>query len=327
MLVKSCLFNIYFQALNSVVLENIVSGDLKKNKKFNPEIKQFALTLQYYSSKAYMYVRKKFSNVLPHPRTLRRWYMVVDGLPGWTKEAFNALKEKNQLGLVCVNLVLDEMCIKRHVEMDNKRQIFGFVDMGIDGIYDHDDPPEAKNALVFIVVALNGYWKLPIGYFLIDSLNGKERANLLETAMSLLTEINIKIHSITFDGAHVNTAMCTHLGAKFTLNNPKTFIEYKDTKGKEQQMFIFYDPAHMLKLIRNTFQNKKVIQNKNGQLIKWEYLVKLVDVQTNQKLHAGNKLTYRHIHFFNEKMNVRLAAQTLSQSVCDSLKFMSTIDS
>jgi len=133
--------------------------------------------------------------------------MVVDGLPGWTKEAFNALKEKNQQGLVSVNLVLDEMCIKRHVEMDNKRQIFGFVDMEIDGIFDHDDPTEAKNALVFIVVALNGYWKLPIGYFLIDSLNRKERANLLETAMSLLTEINVKIHSITFDGAHVNTAM------------------------------------------------------------------------------------------------------------------------
>jgi len=211
-----------------------------------------------------MYVRKKFSNVLPHPRTLMRWYMVVDGLQSWTKKAFNALKQKNQQGLVCVNLVLDEMCIKRHVEMDNKRQIFGFVDLGIDGIYDHD-PPEAKNALVFIVVALNGYWKL--GYFLIDSLNGKERANLLETAMSLLTEINIKIHSITFYGAHVNTAICTHLGAKFTLNNPKTFIEYKNTEGKEQQMFIFYDPAHMLKLIRNTFQNKKVIKNNNGQLI------------------------------------------------------------
>lgn len=85
-----------------------------------------------------------------------------------------------------MNLVIDEMCIKRHVEIYNKRQIFGFVDMGIDGIYDHDDPPEAKNALVFIVVALNGYWKLPIGYFLIDSLNGKERANLIETAMSII---------------------------------------------------------------------------------------------------------------------------------------------
>jgi len=70
----------------------------------------------------------------------------------------------------------------------------------------------------------------------------------------------------------------------FTLNNPKTFIKYKDIEGKEQQMFIFYDPAQMLKLIRNTFQNKKVIKNKNGQLIKWEYLVKLVDVQTNQHI-------------------------------------------
>jgi hypothetical protein len=27
---------------------------------------------------------------------------------------------------------------------------------------------------VFLKVSLNGYWKLPIGYFLIDGLNEKE---------------------------------------------------------------------------------------------------------------------------------------------------------
>jgi hypothetical protein len=45
--------------------------------------------------------------------------------------------------------------------------------------YDSDDIPLAKNALVFLVVGTNGYWKVPLTYFLIDELGGKERANLL----------------------------------------------------------------------------------------------------------------------------------------------------
>ncbi|KAF0744227.1 THAP domain-containing protein 1-like [Aphis craccivora] len=38
--------------------------------------------------KAYNYMRKTFGKLLPHPRTLRRWYMVVDGNPGFTRESF-----------------------------------------------------------------------------------------------------------------------------------------------------------------------------------------------------------------------------------------------
>lgn len=36
---------------------------------------------------------------------------------------------------------------------------------------------------------------------------------------------------------------------------------------------------------------------------------------------AGNKLRDRHVNFENEKMNVRLAAQTLSLSVSDAILF------
>lgn len=37
------------------------------------ELKKFALTLNFYSSKAYDYVRKSFNFSLPHPSTLRKW--------------------------------------------------------------------------------------------------------------------------------------------------------------------------------------------------------------------------------------------------------------
>lgn len=79
-------------------------------------------------------------------------------------------------------------------------------------------------------------------------------------------------------------------------------------KSCENKIFIFYDPAYMLKLIRNAFQNREVLKNKSGELINWDYLVELINVQTTHKLQTANKLNSRHTHFFNEIMNVRLAA-------------------
>jgi len=39
-------------------------------------------------------------------------------------------------------------------------------------------------------------------------------------------------------------------------------------------------------------------------------------------LRTGTKLTSRHIQYFYEKMNVRLAVQTMSHSVADALIFL-----
>jgi len=59
-----------------------------KNRKYSEEIRAFALTLHFYSAHAYDYVRKKFNNLLPHPQTIRQWYKVVNGEPGFTRETY-----------------------------------------------------------------------------------------------------------------------------------------------------------------------------------------------------------------------------------------------
>jgi len=61
--------------------------------------------------------------------------------------------------------------------------------------------------------------KKPIGYFLNNSLSGKERSNLLKTVIDIISETGANINSVTYDGANVNTTMCTSLGAKFDLEN------------------------------------------------------------------------------------------------------------
>jgi len=78
----------------------------------------------------------------------------------------------------------------------------------------------------------------------------------------------------------------------------------------------------MLKLIKNAWEHRSVIKNFNEEIIDWMFIKQLYELEREQGLRAGTKLTKRHIYFHNEKMNVRLAAQTLSQSVADALTYL-----
>ena len=46
-----------------------------------------------------------------------------------------------------------------------------------------------------------------------------------------------------------------------------------------------------------------------------------MELQREEKLHAGNKISERHVMYQNEKMKVNLAVQILSSSVADALEF------
>lgn len=84
---------------------------------YSPELRTFALTLHYYSPRAYIYVRKVFDTCLPHPRTLTKWYQSVDGKPGFSEEALRALRLKTAantssgITTIC-SLMVDEMSIR-----------------------------------------------------------------------------------------------------------------------------------------------------------------------------------------------------------------------
>ena len=105
------------------VMKRIVQHKGKKltRKAYPPELRAFALTLQFYSTKAYNYVRQHFNLALPSLSAIRRWYQSINGDPGFTTEAFAALKARaasvtsNNKALLC-SLMIDEMSIRQHVE-------------------------------------------------------------------------------------------------------------------------------------------------------------------------------------------------------------------
>lgn len=298
------------------LFNNLNRKKAKKSIKYTPALKRFCLTLNYYSPKAYDYVRHSFNTCLPHPSTLSRWYGCINGKPGFTEESFQALKEKSRVSEhrpIC-SLVFDEMAIRAQKIWDGKKYI-GLVDMGT-GV--EESAPLATQALVFLLVGINHKFKIPLGYFLINSVSGEQKANLIKLCLLKCFEANVDVVSITFDGHSTNFTAIEVLGCKFAdPANIKTTFKHP---ANDSEVVCFVDPSHVIKLVRNQFESKKEFVDENNKTLAWKYLVQLNEVQTEAGIHLGNKLTKRHIHFQNQIMKVKLATQLLSRSVATALK-------
>ncbi len=309
-----------FSGVPRELMKRLVSQKKKKNLGlYPPELRSFAMTLKFYSTKAYNYVRKSFDLGLPHVSVIRSWYSSMNGEPSFKKDALTALKAKvlaakrDNQEVVCA-LMLDEMSIRKHVDWDGK-QFRGYVDLGT-GIND-DSLPEATDALVFMAVAVNGSWKVPCGYFL--GLTGQEKANLTKECITKLHEVGVKVVSFTCDGPTSHQSMLKLLGAQLLPGNLQAYFQHPcDPKAK---IYIFLDACHMIKLVRNTMSDWKVLKNKDGNAIKWQFVEELHKLQESEGLHLANKLRSAHIKWKPQKMKVNLAAQALSSSVADDLEY------
>ena len=311
-----------FSGVPREIMKRLVTQKEKKNPgAYPPELRSFAMTLKFYSAKAYNYVRKSFNLGLPCASVIRSWYSSMNGEPGFTKDAMTAMKAKvlaakrDGQEVVCT-LMFDEMAIRKHVEWDGKR-FRGFVDLGT-GI-DDDSVPEATDALVFMAVAVNSSWKVPCGYFLVNGLSGNEKANLTKDCIAKLHDVGVKIVSFTCDGPTSHQSMLKALGARLTPDSLQAYFEHPcDPAAK---IYIFLDACHMIKLVRNTMSDWKIFKDKDGNTIKLEFLEELHKLQESEGLHLANKLRTSHINWKPQKMNVNLAAQALSSSVADALEY------
>ena len=313
-----------FSGVPRELMKRLVTQKKKKNPGAYPkELRTFAMTLKFYSAKAYKYVRKSFDLVLPDPSTISRWYNVIDGEPGFTQEALTALKAKVFAGqrdgqkVVCA-LMLDEMSIRKHVQWDPKAGMRrGYVDVGTK-IYD-DSLPVATEALVFMAVSVNSNWKIPCGYFLVNGLTAEEKANLTRDCLTKLHETKVKVVSFTCDGPTTHQAMLKLLVGRLSAEDMQAYFPHPCDNN--EKIYIFLDACHMIKLVRNTWSDWKVLRDKDGNTIEWKFIVRLQELQEKEGLRLANKLRSAHIDWKPQKMKVNLAAQTLSSSVADAIEW------
>lgn len=292
----------------------------KKRKPFSsypPALKKFALTLHFYSTAAYQYLRRIFNKSLPHPSTLFRWYKNVKAEPGFTDEAFNRLTDKSKQSsepLIC-SLIADEMSIRQQ-RIWTGTKYEGLVDMGI-GMDTSDQ--KASQAFVLLVVSLTQGWTLPIAYFFIQSLTGEMKANIINIALHKCHEAGVKIVSLTFDGCKSNINCMKFLGC-YIDNHENMNTTFQHPNG-DYKIAIFLDVCHMVKLVRNLLESKKEFYGESDAVIKWSLILQLHNLQEENSLHLANKLTLRHVQFRNEIMKVKLATQLLSNSVAKAIEF------
>src|SRR5271155_57914 len=82
----------------SDVARELFKSELKNRKRnksgmrYSDELKKFALTLHFYSPRAYEYVRSTIN--LPSSRALSNWTSPVNSEPGFFKDVFKELQHK-----------------------------------------------------------------------------------------------------------------------------------------------------------------------------------------------------------------------------------------
>lgn len=182
------------------------------------------------------------------------------------------------------------------------------------------DLPEVSSAVMFMIVEINGHWKIPVTYYFINSLNSTERASIVNDTLTFVHETRVLVTSITFDGLRSNFLMATQFGAKLNMkDNLQVYFAHPISKAK---IFVILNPCHTLKLIRNLSGKAQVLVDGDGNTIQRSFVKKLVQPQKQHGLHAATKTHKKHLNWQNEKMKVFLAAQTLSNGVVKTLTYL-----
>lgn len=300
-------------------------GEGKKSGKYPPGLRAFALSLHFYSPRAYEFVKEQLGT-LPTARTMRGWYNKIKTEPGMSTAAIEALKSKvrqekaSGKNKIFAALMMDEMSIRPSTCWDPKsKQYLGFEDYGVPNLC--KTKRLAKEALVFLINAVNGRWKIPVAYFLTAGMTGEAKAELVLEILRFLNEVDdMRIISLTFDGHPSNRRMTEELtSAAF---GTATYFLHPIQGYK---IHFILDAAHMIKLMRN-YLAKHLMKDEDGEKIEWKYLQRLHKIQEEMGLHFGNKLRSAHINYKDNIMSVKLAAQTLSHSVAISLEFCRTLE-
>ena len=290
-----------FGYMNTEIFKNEAKNNGRTfGSNYSEEIKQFAISLKFYSPRAYNFVRKYLS--LPHPAILRAWSTNIDCEPGFLKAP-----EKYVSDLVNDNqgdcfIIIDEMSIKKQTCWDPKNDKFvGNVDYG--SFQGEDIDNIATNALVVMVAGLKKPWSVPLAYFITDKLNANVLCQVITESIGIWTEVGANVHAIVFDGAPKNISMTEKLGCN--VKKLEYFFPHLSKLGTT--IHIIFDICHMVKLARNAFSDMKIFCTPSGEYISWDYVVSLHRAQQKNVLHHGK---------------VSVAAQTFSHSVSTAITFL-----
>ncbi|XP_040335568.1 DNA transposase THAP9 isoform X2 [Herpailurus yagouaroundi] len=289
----------------------------RETAEYSTEMKQFACTLYLCSSKVYDYVRKILK--LPHSSILRTWLSKCKPSPGFNSNIFSFLQRRvengDQLYQYC-SLIIKGISLKQQLQWDpSSHHLQGFMDFGL-GILDADETPLASETILLMAVGISGHWRTPLGYFFVNRASGYLQAQLLRLTIGKLSDIGITVLAVTSDATAHSVQMAKALGIHIDGDNMKCTFQHPSSSS--QQIAYFFDSCHLLRLIRNAFQNFQSIQFING-TAHWQHLVDLVALG-DQELANIERLPRKLANLKNHVLKTNCAAQLFSENVASALE-------
>ena len=249
-------------------------------------------------------------------RTLLRDLQKMNIKPGFSGLVIGALTLKVQAMDPIdrnVALVFDEMSIKQGlVYNEGTDSVEGFEDFGDVG----QSRYIANHAIAFMVRGLASKWKQPVGYFLSSGLiKATILRSLTKQCIDKIDKTGLNVVALVCDQGSNNRSFIQHL-EKVTIDKP--YIMHGN-----KQVFVFYDPPHLLKNVRNNL--KKADLRVGEKIVSSQHIVDFYNIDKMQMIQMAPKLKERHIELppFSA-MQVNLAAQVLSHSVAAGISFLVT---
>ncbi|XP_001086766.2 DNA transposase THAP9 isoform X1 [Macaca mulatta] len=294
----------------------------RETDEYTTEMKQFACTLYLCSSKVYDYVRKILK--LPHSSILRTWLSKCQPSPGFNSNIFSFLQRRvengDQLYQYC-SLLIKSIPLKQQLHWDpSSHSLQGFMDFGL-GKLDADETPLASETVLLMAVGIFGHWRTPLGYFF-NRASGYLQAQLLRLTIGKLSDIGITVLAVTSDATAHSVQMAKALGIHIDGDDMKCTFQHPSSSS--QQIAYFFDSCHLLRLIRNAFQNFQSIQFING-IAHWQHLVELVALE-EQELSNMERIPSTLANLKNHVLKVNCAAQLFSESVASALEYLLSLD-
>ena len=220
----------------------------KRKRSYSKDTLILAFMLNCQSPAAYNSLRQNGTLLLPHPKHLQKLASNLNISP------YSEEENKNFLNVLANNLTdtdkyvilsLDEVYVNPSLEYKNGK----FVGQAANNCVE-----EARTVQAFMVHSAYGSFKEVVSLTPVKSLTGEYLTDLTLRVLKFVQESGLIVICIICDNSRVNKNMLSLLCARFQTDE---MYRIPNPMYSDLEIFLMFDPVHILKNIRNNWLNQK----------------------------------------------------------------------
>lgn len=289
----------------------------KKGHRFSTDEKLLCLAIYKNSPKCYKLLQKLFT--MPSISTIRSILKLVKFGPGLNNNnVVTFLKHEtskwSDRRKYC-SILFDEVALSSGVNYSSsEKKIVGIVDFE----QSEREHKFADHALVFMVRGICESWKQVFAYYFCEGTTPSHRlAIILKEVVKAVKECNLCPLALVCDQGATNRGAISYLKKDAVNVLKESKCEEYVVRVSGVDLFIMYDPPHLLKGLRNNMMKYDILFDRDSKRAKWK---DIIDIYERDGAIGGSrmmkKLTDEHVYPNKvRKMKVSYCAQVFSDTV------------